>query len=189
LKAGVWFRRGRLFMVSPVHGDYYRGQAETPLIDLFKFAEPALATRYANASRHPCLPSLATKDATATAIAHHRSWRQACHSKQIQQGHSLHLQQARLQGAHVIECCSAGSRISGVLQLDTTSLPDTSRPPSTLPSSCLLDQLQIGMQEAAKAMIAAGRKARSLIQPPLQAAAAILNGPLLREQSGCSQPD
>jgi len=28
-------------MVSPVHGDYRRGQAETPLIDLFKFAEPA----------------------------------------------------------------------------------------------------------------------------------------------------
>jgi hypothetical protein len=30
-------------MVSPVHGDYRRCQAETPLIDLFKFAEPALA--------------------------------------------------------------------------------------------------------------------------------------------------
>jgi len=29
-------------MVSPVHGDYRRCQAETPLIDLFKFAEPAL---------------------------------------------------------------------------------------------------------------------------------------------------
>jgi hypothetical protein len=42
LKAGVWFRRGRLFMVSPVHGDYRRCQAETPLSDLFKFAEPAL---------------------------------------------------------------------------------------------------------------------------------------------------
>jgi NADPH2:quinone reductase len=37
----VWFRRGRLFMVSPVHGDYRRCQAETPLSDLFKFAEPA----------------------------------------------------------------------------------------------------------------------------------------------------
>jgi hypothetical protein len=44
LKAGVWFRRGRLFMVSPVHGDNRRCQAETPLIVLFKFAEPALAT-------------------------------------------------------------------------------------------------------------------------------------------------
>jgi hypothetical protein len=43
LKAGVWFRRGRLFMVSPVHGDYRRCQAETPLSDLFKFAEPALS--------------------------------------------------------------------------------------------------------------------------------------------------
>jgi hypothetical protein len=31
-------------MVSPVHGDYRRCQAETPLIDLFKFAEPALFT-------------------------------------------------------------------------------------------------------------------------------------------------
>ncbi|WP_156948679.1 hypothetical protein [Bradyrhizobium sp. WSM1417] len=29
-------------MVSPVHGDYRRLQAETPLIVLFKFAEPAL---------------------------------------------------------------------------------------------------------------------------------------------------
>jgi ATP-dependent Clp protease adaptor protein ClpS len=29
-------------MVSPVHGDYRRCQAETPLSDLFKFAEPAL---------------------------------------------------------------------------------------------------------------------------------------------------
>jgi transposase len=29
-------------MVSPVHGDYRRCQAEIPLIDLFKFAEPAL---------------------------------------------------------------------------------------------------------------------------------------------------
>jgi hypothetical protein len=43
LKAGVWFRRGRLFMVSPVHGDYRRCQAEIPLIGLFKFAEPALS--------------------------------------------------------------------------------------------------------------------------------------------------
>jgi hypothetical protein len=42
LKAGEWFRRGRLFMISPVRGDYRRYQAETPLIDLFKFAGPAL---------------------------------------------------------------------------------------------------------------------------------------------------
>jgi hypothetical protein len=42
LKAAVWFRRGRLFMVSPVRDDYRRCQAETPLIDLFKFASPAL---------------------------------------------------------------------------------------------------------------------------------------------------
>jgi hypothetical protein len=39
----VWFRRGRLFMVSPVRGDHRRFQAETPLIALFKFAEPALS--------------------------------------------------------------------------------------------------------------------------------------------------
>jgi hypothetical protein len=42
LKAGEWFRRGRLLMVSPVHGDYRRCQAETPLIVLFRFPEPAL---------------------------------------------------------------------------------------------------------------------------------------------------
>jgi hypothetical protein len=30
-------------MVSPVRGDYRRCQAETPLINLFKFAEPALS--------------------------------------------------------------------------------------------------------------------------------------------------
>jgi hypothetical protein len=42
LKAGVWFRRGRLFMVSPDRSDYRRLQAKTPLIVLFKFAEPAL---------------------------------------------------------------------------------------------------------------------------------------------------
>jgi hypothetical protein len=29
-------------MVSPVYGDYRRCQAEIPLSDLFKFAEPAL---------------------------------------------------------------------------------------------------------------------------------------------------
>jgi hypothetical protein len=32
-------------MVSPVHGDYRRCQAETPLSDLFKFAEPALQSK------------------------------------------------------------------------------------------------------------------------------------------------
>jgi putative transposase len=45
LKVGLWFRRGRLFMVSPVRGDHRRFQAETPLNDLFKFAEPALTLR------------------------------------------------------------------------------------------------------------------------------------------------
>src|ERR1019366_255023 len=42
LKAGVWLRRGLLLIVSPVRGYHRRYQAETPLIDLFKFAEPAL---------------------------------------------------------------------------------------------------------------------------------------------------
>src|SRR5450759_3009907 len=45
LKAGVWFRRGLLLIVSPVRGYHRRYQAETPLIDLFKFAEPALSRR------------------------------------------------------------------------------------------------------------------------------------------------
>src|ERR1700758_1295225 len=45
LKAGEWFRRGRLLMVSPVHGDYRRYQAEIPLIALSKFPRPALKTR------------------------------------------------------------------------------------------------------------------------------------------------
>src|SRR5229473_5014418 len=42
LKAGEWFRRGRLFMVSPVRGDHRRFQAEIPLIVLSRFPEPAL---------------------------------------------------------------------------------------------------------------------------------------------------
>src|ERR1700747_855412 len=42
LKAGEWFRRGRLLMVSPVHGDYRRYQAEIPLIALSTFPRPAL---------------------------------------------------------------------------------------------------------------------------------------------------
>jgi hypothetical protein len=44
LKAAEWFRRGRLLMVSPVHGDYRRCQAEIPLIVLSKFPRPARAT-------------------------------------------------------------------------------------------------------------------------------------------------
>jgi hypothetical protein len=42
LKAGEWFRRARLLMVSPVHGDYRRCQAETPPIVLCRFPGPAL---------------------------------------------------------------------------------------------------------------------------------------------------
>jgi hypothetical protein len=43
LNTGVWFRRGRLLIVSPVRGHHRRYQAETPLIPLSRFAEPALA--------------------------------------------------------------------------------------------------------------------------------------------------
>jgi hypothetical protein len=39
-------------MVAPVRGDHRRFQAETPLIDLFKFAEPALYS--SNGSRTFC---------------------------------------------------------------------------------------------------------------------------------------
>jgi hypothetical protein len=57
LKAGVWFRRGLLLIVSPVRGYYRRYQAETPLIDLFKFASPALqvtaSLAAARASKEP----------------------------------------------------------------------------------------------------------------------------------------
>src|SRR5260370_14672465 len=44
LKAGEWFRRGRLLMGSPCHGDYRRYQAETPLIVLFRY--PYIARSY-----------------------------------------------------------------------------------------------------------------------------------------------
>src|ERR1700682_3863562 len=43
LKAGEWFRRGRLLMVSPVRGDYRRRQAEIPLIVLCRFPGPAVS--------------------------------------------------------------------------------------------------------------------------------------------------
>jgi hypothetical protein len=43
LKAGVWFRRGRLLMLSPDSRDKLaRRQAETPLIALCRFSRPAL---------------------------------------------------------------------------------------------------------------------------------------------------
>src|ERR1700751_3083161 len=44
LKAAEWFRRGRLLMDSPVHGDYRRSQAEIPLIVLCRFPGPALSS-------------------------------------------------------------------------------------------------------------------------------------------------
>src|SRR4030088_3241910 len=43
LKAGVWFRRARLLIVSPdSRVNLARRQAETPLIALFRFLRPAL---------------------------------------------------------------------------------------------------------------------------------------------------
>ncbi len=45
LKAGAWFRRGRLLIVSLDSGHFARYQAETPLIPLSKFAEQPLYSR------------------------------------------------------------------------------------------------------------------------------------------------
>jgi hypothetical protein len=42
LKAGVWFRRGRLFIVSLDSLAQRARSAETPLIVLFRFLKPAL---------------------------------------------------------------------------------------------------------------------------------------------------
>jgi len=42
LKAGLWFRRGRLVMVSPVSGIYAKVRQKFHLSPLFKFPEPAL---------------------------------------------------------------------------------------------------------------------------------------------------
>jgi hypothetical protein len=44
LNTGVWFRRCRLLIVSPVRGHHRRFQAETPLIVLCRFANPALSS-------------------------------------------------------------------------------------------------------------------------------------------------
>jgi hypothetical protein len=44
LKAGVWFRRARLLIVSPdSRANFARRQAETPLIAPFRLAGPALS--------------------------------------------------------------------------------------------------------------------------------------------------
>src|SRR5947209_18012667 len=49
LKAGVWFRRARLLMVSPdSRAHRARRQAETPLSALCRFPEPALSMRRNN---------------------------------------------------------------------------------------------------------------------------------------------
>src|SRR6266568_3801846 len=47
LKAGVWFRRGRLVMVSPDSlAQRARCQAETPPIVLCRFPKPVLITNF-----------------------------------------------------------------------------------------------------------------------------------------------
>jgi hypothetical protein len=52
LKAGVWFRRARLLIVSPdSRVNLARRQAETPLIPLFRFLRPALGSEFLTALR------------------------------------------------------------------------------------------------------------------------------------------
>jgi len=51
LKAGLWFRRGRLVMVSPVSGIYAKVRQKFHLSPLFKFPKPALLFRHPNAGR------------------------------------------------------------------------------------------------------------------------------------------
>ena len=49
LKAGVWFRRGLLLIVSPdSRANLARRQAETPLSVLCRFLRPALLTTLDN---------------------------------------------------------------------------------------------------------------------------------------------
>jgi len=61
LKAGEWFRRGRLFMVSPVRGDHRRFQAEIPLIVLCRFPGPALF-------RYPFCPGIPSSPTPGSSI-------------------------------------------------------------------------------------------------------------------------
>src|SRR5438552_3885299 len=76
LKAGVWFRRARLLIVSPdSRVNLARRQAETPLIPLFRFLRPALGA-LGNLrdfwNRHDCLgvqPSLDVASAIETGSA------------------------------------------------------------------------------------------------------------------------
>jgi hypothetical protein len=54
LKAGVWFRRARLLIVSPdSRVNLARRQAETPLSALFRFARPALTSEFENTAFSP----------------------------------------------------------------------------------------------------------------------------------------
>jgi hypothetical protein len=52
LNTGVWFRRCRLLIVSPVRGHHRRFQAETPLIVLCRFANPALLRPFSMAHKN-----------------------------------------------------------------------------------------------------------------------------------------
>jgi hypothetical protein len=47
LKAGAWFRRGRLLIALLLHSHSGRAQAETPLMPLSKFVGPPLASIWA----------------------------------------------------------------------------------------------------------------------------------------------
>jgi hypothetical protein len=58
LNAGLWFRRGRLLICSPVMRPIGRRQAENPLIPLCSFARPPLN----HPSGSQCRSSLATEE-------------------------------------------------------------------------------------------------------------------------------
>jgi hypothetical protein len=62
LKAGLWFRRTRLVMVSPVHGNHAALRPKIHLSDLSSFPEPALSFTGAwietSTSRQPLRPPL-----------------------------------------------------------------------------------------------------------------------------------
>jgi hypothetical protein len=51
LKAGVWFRRARLVIVSPDLRHPRRYQAEIPLIMLSRFSGPALSGGFGSSRR------------------------------------------------------------------------------------------------------------------------------------------
>jgi hypothetical protein len=70
LKASVWFRRGRLFIVSPdSRANLARRQAETPLIALFRFPEPALPSGILTPFRSEiCTPTITSANMSPSEI-------------------------------------------------------------------------------------------------------------------------